>query len=419
MLFGCLPPKWAAMGGLITALHYGFAEQWINSYRGGAFCAFGGALLFGALCRLRRSPTLTMSLLVGVGWSIVWLIRPLESLLLLMISWGILAILVMKDYPSWRKWFGPLILVLSIQILAGLITALHNRAVTGSLTTLPYNVSQQVYGVPQSLLPQKDIAEPSLRFTELKDMFLWQRSNKDWASAHPVRHLGHILHIAWRFFIGPWYSLPIVLLVLLAKDWQVALGAGIITTALGASILYPFFYPHYIAAYSCIISFLILRGLMRLKEWTFHGRPAGYAVMLFLTLGGSMAALRILPVKAILRMDHGAREVRLRDQVSDLLMSLGGQHVVFVRYSSNHIFQDEWVYNAADIDSSPIVWCRAIDSTSDTEVTRYYRDRHYWLADVDRHAVRVSSYQPETPPAGPTLYQGTQSSNWILESHTQ
>jgi len=68
--------------------------------------------------------------------------------------------------------------------------------------------------------------------------------------------------------------------------------------------------------------------------------------------------------------------------------------VVFVRYGADHSFHDEWVYNAADVDASPIVWCRAMGPVDDSEVTRYYKDRQTWVADVDGVAVQLSRYQP-------------------------
>jgi hypothetical protein len=292
MLFGCLPPKWAAVGSLLAALQYSLANYWVNSYWGGAFCAFGGALLFGALCRLRRSPSLTIALLEGLGWSIVWLTRPFESLLLLMISWGFILVLAIREPRLWRRWLGPIAIMVSIQILAGCVTTLHNRAVTGSLTTFPYSLSQQAYGVPQSFLWQKAIEEPPLRFAELKEMYRWQRTTKNHTGAHPVHHLGGNLYRAWQFFVGPWYSLPIVLLVLLFRDWQVIVSGGIISAALIASVLYPFFFPHYIAAYSCVIFFLILRGLMAMHRWSFRSRHMGPLLVLFLVSGGSTMAIR-------------------------------------------------------------------------------------------------------------------------------
>jgi hypothetical protein len=200
--------------------------------------------------------------------------------------------------------------------------------------------------------------------------------------------------------------LPIVLLVFLLKDWQVIVGVGMTTCALTTSVLYPaFFSSHYIAAYSCVIFFLIIRGMMTLYHWSFRGRNVGPVVVLFLMLGGSMMRLRIVPPRAILGLSHNTRQGDLRVQVSDRLMRFGGRHVVFIRYGANHIFHDEWVYNAADVDASPIVWCRASDPTDDNEVTRYYKGRHFWVANVDRDTVRVSRYQPGLNSASPHIQE--------------
>lgn len=388
MLLGCLPPNWAAVGGLLAALDYGLAADWVDSYWGGAFCAFGGALLFGALCRLRRSPSKSMAVMVGIGWSIVWLTRPFESLLPLMIIWVGIAALIIRDPRLWRRWLGSIGLILSIQIFAGCVTALHNHAVTGSFTTLPYHLSQQAYGVPQSLLWQRAIEEP---------------------------RLGDVVHTAWQFFVTPWYSLPIGLLVFVLKGRRVILGGGMMACALTASLSYPFFGPHYIAAYSCVIFFLIIRGMMTLFQWSFLGRAVGPLVVLFLMFSGLMMGLRIVPSRAILGLSHDTRQPGLRVRVSDRLMRFGGRHVVFVRYGANHSFHDEWVYNAADVDASPIVWCRASDPIDETEVTAYYKDRHFWVANVDKDTVRVFRYQPGLQPSISIESPGEDSRDWILE----
>jgi hypothetical protein len=305
------------------------------------------------------------------------------------------------------------VLVVSVQISAGFVTALHNRAVTGSFTTLPYYLSQQAYGVPQSLLWQRAIEEPAFRFAELKEMYWWQRRAKDWANEQPIRRYGSVLYNAWSFFVTPWYSVPIVLLLFLLKDRDVFVCSGMMACALTASVLYPFFFPHYIAAYSCVIFFLIIRGMMVLFQWSFRGKAVGRLVVLFLMLGGFMMGLQIVPMEPILGLSSSARQVGFREQISERLMGLGGRHVVFVRYGANHSFHDEWVYNAADVDASRIVWCRAMGSTDDVEVTRYYKDRQMWVVNVDSDAARVSRYQPVTKPPG------RESQGWVLENQSQ
>jgi hypothetical protein len=415
MLFGCLPPSWAAVGGLLAALDYGLAEYWVDSYWGGAFCAFGGALLFGALCRLRKSPSKAMAVIAGLGWSIVWLIRPFESLLPFIFAWGFIAAFMIREPRPWRRWLGPIVLVLSVQISAGFVTALHNRAVTGSFTTLPYHLSQQAYGVPQSFLWQRAIEEPAFRFAELKDMYWWQRRAKDRANEQPIRRYRAVLSGAWKFFVTPWYSVPIVLLLFLLKDRDVFVCSGMMACALTASALYPFFFPHFIAAYSCVIFFLIIRGIMMLFQWSFCGKAVGRLVALFLMLGGCMMG----PMRPTLDLSPNAHLAGFREQISERLMGLGGRHVVFVRYGANHSFHDEWVYNAADVDASRIVWCRAMGPTDDVEVTRYYKDRQMWVVDVDRDAVRVSRYQLGLQPGVSTEPPGSESHIWVLESQSR
>jgi hypothetical protein len=73
-----------------------------------------------------------------------------------------------------------------------------------------------------------------------------------------------------------------------------------------------------------------------------------------------------------------------------------GRHLVFVRYWPGHIFQDEWVYNDADIDASAIVWARDL-GPEDEKLRQYYPDRKAWLLEPDALPPKLSPYQPEPP----------------------
>ena len=74
------------------------------------------------------------------------------------------------------------------------------------------------------------------------------------------------------------------------------------------------------------------------------------------------------------------------------LENLPGSQIAIVRYSSEHNPQDEWVYNAADIDHSKVIWAREMDPTSNQELFQYYRDRKVWLVQPDTQPVSVSPY---------------------------
>jgi hypothetical protein len=53
--------------GVLGAIVLGATHGWIDMLYGGAFCAFGGAVLFGSLLRLRKGPSALLGFAAGVG----------------------------------------------------------------------------------------------------------------------------------------------------------------------------------------------------------------------------------------------------------------------------------------------------------------------------------------------------------------
>ena len=376
MLSGCLPPSWAVGGSLLGAVFFGLADEWIGSYYGGAFCAFGGALIFGALYRLSKSPSIGLALLAGIGWSIVWLIRPFESALTGILIW---AFVFWTAKTNWKRWSSPAALLLTGQVAGLAITALHDRAVTRSYTLLPYQLSQEVNGVPQSLLSQRPIVAPTFRFPEAKDMYDWQRERKDLLEAHPFRRYLAVLYNTWAFFITPWFSVPFGL-ALLSRNRAAAVCAVLLAFVTVYGAAYPFFAARYIAAYACVFLYLIVLGLIVLSK---TGRRGKWACA-FLISGSCITAFA--------GIGSSYSPAVTRSAVSRQLLAKPGRHVAFVRYVPPHSFHEEWVYNAADIDAARIVWCRAMGPSADVEVARYYADRQFWLVEDDGSTVHLSPY---------------------------
>jgi hypothetical protein len=74
-----------------------------------------------------------------------------------------------------------------------------------------------------------------------------------------------------------------------------------------------------------------------------------------------------------------------------------GQLLVFVRYSPHHIYQNEWVWNEADIDRSRIVYARDLGPQEDETLIHYYPNRKVLLLEPDSSVPQISSFAPAAP----------------------
>jgi len=75
-----------------------------------------------------------------------------------------------------------------------------------------------------------------------------------------------------------------------------------------------------------------------------------------------------------------------------------------VHYSPTHGLYDEWVYNSADIDASPIIWAHDLGPQANAELLRYYPDRSSWIVDVGQE---LNGPYPVRPYGVPDSSQAT------------
>src|SRR5579863_5877828 len=74
-----LPPFWALLGGFLAVIRLATFSYWVNTYFGGTVAALGGALVLGALPRIKRHQRLLDVVLMGLGLAILANSRPYEG----------------------------------------------------------------------------------------------------------------------------------------------------------------------------------------------------------------------------------------------------------------------------------------------------------------------------------------------------
>lgn len=394
MLRAWTTPAWALAGGLLAMIEFGPLSQWMNSYWGGAFAASAGCLVFGALPRLRANARMRDAALLGVGIGLNVLTRPYESIFLVLS-----VALYFVTGPKFRAYLKPLAVAALVATPAIGITLLQNKRVTGNWTELPYTLSQYQYGVPAALtflpdpVPHRELTrEQQLEYQSQ----LAFRSGRETVQSFLLR-LEYRVRYYRFFFIPPLYlALPFFLARL--REWRFAwVALTLFLFALGVNF-FPAFQTHYLAAATCLFVLMGVAGLEQMGRWM----PLAARIVMSLCVAHFLfwytlhifddrrfsTALRPYETWGGLNHENPERRIAVNRQ----LQRISGKLLVFVRYSPQHIFQEEWVYNEADIDAARIVWARDLGAEENEKLLEYYRDRSAWLLEPDAQTPRLQPY---------------------------
>jgi hypothetical protein len=397
MLRAWITPAWALAGGVLAVLEFGPLNQWMNSYWGGTLAALAGCLVFGALPRLVKQVRTRDAVLLGAGLAIHLLTRPYETLFLIL---SVLLFLI----PSRKKILRALPMVMLATAPAIGISLLHNKSVTGHWMTLPYQVSQYQYGVPASLtyqpnpVPHRDLT-PQQQL-EYRSQLAFRTEEKETIQSYLLR-LEYRVRFYRFFFLPPLFIGLFAFCIGAIKEprygWVLL---TLLLFALGTNF-FPAFQVHYLGAATCLFVLMSVAGLRQIGQWS----PEAARILLFLCIvhfvfwysmhlfESEDFAPEMIRYEAWDSINHRNPERRLL--VKQQLDELPGELLVFVRYSPRHIFQDEWVYNDASIDSARIIWARDLGPQENETLQALYPSRQVLLLEPDvRPLPQLSPYAP-------------------------
>jgi len=383
MLRGWTTPAWALVGGILAVFEFGPLNQWTNGYWGGGYSAVAGCLVFGALPRLVRTRSMRYGFVLGLGLGMHLLSRPFESVFLLLSA-------ILFLLPGFRMLMKPVAVAALVCVPAVGLILIQNKQVTGKWLTLPYALSQYEYGVPTSFTFQPHPV-PHQTLTREQDLdYKMQRAFRarefDTLGSYFQRLVYRVRYYRFYFY-PPLYVALLVFLVSIRNYRDAWVALTLLLFALGTN-LYPLFLAHYIASLTCLFVLVSVEGLRRLGHYA--GGAAAARALIFLCCG-QFVLLYAVYASGTDRTGERRKDVALQ------VAAVPGKLLVLVRYWPQHVFQDEWVYNAADIDAARVVWARDLGDEEDKKLLAYYPDRKGLLLEPDARPPRLSDYHPEAP----------------------
>jgi hypothetical protein len=406
MLLALVPAPWALLGGSLTALEFGMAGGWAQTYWGGAVPATGAALLFGALAWMRREVSWTSGGALAAGSLILVFSRPFEGFVVFVFA--VTPLLLAEGGPRGRRVRTTLASLVVAGAVGAPFMAVYNRAVTGSAFTLPYRLHTEQYGAAPLFVFQSPIDPPEYDNERIARFHLeWerrqyeeQRSLTGWAR----RAVERPVEAAGNLFFGPprnpdqtpfgaWIP-GILMLPLLALPWlwadpRARYGFAVVGGLFLCMTLVTYFQPHYVSVLAPVWMYLVVQSLRAVRARIRAGPWRRAVVPLALSLSVVLVAQSAI--------DQG---IRFRDptmwyvgrrQMEEQFADLGGRHLVLVHYAPDWNDHSEFVYNSADIDGQTVVWAHSLGASADSALLAYYPDRAAWYLDV---APGASKLQP-------------------------
>jgi hypothetical protein len=404
MLQAWLPPAWALFGGLLVGLRIGLLSYWMNSYFCGSLTAIGGALVLGALPRLRKHARPRDALWMALGLVLLANTRPYEGLVFSIPVAAVMLLWLWKPEGFTRplavkRVALPIILVL---VVAGAAMGYYFWRVTGNPFVMPYEVDRATYATAPYFIWGKTRPMPVYRHAVMRSFYQgWEDTDYRANLSLPgfLSRAGHKAFVLWMFFLGPLLTIPLLGLPWLFRDRRMRFPLILAGWFIVGLLVETWTGSHYAAPATCLLYLLLLQSMRHLRFWKWRARPVGLSLVRAIPMiAVAMIVLRLTAAATHTPIEPPWTRGNLqRARILHNLQQTPDKHLIIVQYKPDHPSQLEWVYNAADIDASKVVWARDMGPGKNRELLRYFKGRKVWWLEADDHPPLLLPYLTTQP----------------------
>ena len=381
-----VPPGWAVAGALLLGAMFNGTNYWINSYWGGAVAATGGCLVLGAVGRLLeadRSQT-SLAIVFAAGLVILANSRPWEGGLTSVPLVAVFLYWVFRSKRLTLKWRLSRVLLpwLMVLVTASAAMAYYCWRITGDMLQLPYLLNRKTYAIAPVFIWESERAKPVYRHPVMGRFYTeWETRYQESDRLISASSWPHIM--VRRALYYPDFYFPaicsLILLVAFGGQKHRWLLLAVLITFLAGGCLQRYTAMHYSAPMMGLVIMTPVILLAQIAKPRSDGSPSGFLVAItFIGLVFALFASRNL--KGI---DYPNQFAQDRQRIQAQLESTPGEHLVAVRYAPDHDVHNEWVYNAAEIGKTKVIWARAMEDSENERLFDYFRNRQVWLLEPD------------------------------------
>jgi hypothetical protein len=399
MLQGWLPPGWALFGATLAALRLGILSYWMNTYWCASVAAMGGALVLGAWPRLRRRLSPGAALLMALGLAILANSRPYEGFVLsIPIAMAMFSWLAGPNHPAFRLSLPRVVLpILVTVLLAGAATGYYYYRVTGSPFRMAYQVNRGTYAMAPYFLWQTPQPEPPYHHEVFRSFYRWElgRFEDNRTLIGFLKSSGVKVEQWWQLYLGPALTLPLLTLPWAIRHRKLRLPLVVLAClALGFSVQ-TWTLPHYIAPATALLFLMVTQCMRHLRLWRWREGRIGASMVASIPI----VACGLIILRVTAAIGHAPIEPPWprgnleRVRIVRQFEQMPERQLVLVDYRNQHDVDWEWVWNAADIDSSKVVWARDMGPAANQELLDYFKDRRVWRLNGDDPRPELRSYE--------------------------